>query len=68
MVGLSDASDISITQGLSAGQQVVIMSSVPIKDEQTVRTGEGGGRAGAGGATPGKGSGKPGPEKAGSRP
>jgi hypothetical protein len=43
-VGASDAQGIAITQGIQPGERVVVMSAMPVKDGQVVRTG--GGRSG----------------------
>jgi HlyD family secretion protein len=44
MTGLADATYVSITEGLQAGEAVVTLCAVPLKEGQTVKTGEGGGR------------------------
>ena len=36
-LGLSDAEFVAVTQGLEAGERVVTMSSLPIKEGQTVK-------------------------------
>lgn len=45
--GASDADGIAITEGLQPGEQVVVLSAMPLKDGQVVRVG--GGRPGGGG-------------------
>ncbi len=54
--GLADATHVSITEGLQAGEQVVTLCAVPLKEGQTVKSGEGGrgeGKGGAGAGAPG---------------
>jgi HlyD family secretion protein len=43
-LGASDASGIAITRGVQPGERVVVLSAVPLRDGQVVRTG--GGRSG----------------------
>lgn len=46
--GLSDDLYVSITQGLQAGEQVVTMCAIPLKEGQTIKTGTTDGQGGAG--------------------
>ncbi len=68
--GLSDASYTQVTSGLKAGDKVVVVTSVPLRDGQTVNPEPGAAAGPAGGSSGGeRGSAAPGgPAGAGSRP
>jgi len=52
-IGLADAAFTAITEGLDAGEKVITVSSVPVKDGQEVQVpGEGGAASGQRGARP----------------
>jgi len=48
-VGMSDANFIEISSGITLGERVVIMSTTPLRDGQTVRAGGGKGKYGGSG-------------------
>jgi RND family efflux transporter MFP subunit len=48
-IGMSDANFIEISSGITLGERVVIMSTTPLRDGQTVRAGGGKGKYGGSG-------------------